>query len=127
MSSSCASALRSAFSSSCRSSAGSDRSDVMVAVDGSEPGESIASADDADADAVIDRYLATAFKPLATTWLRLYPDGLVSGPAGNAIRHAEPALRVAVARRALLRWQARGGPTAFAGVAEDPRDETGIL
>lgn len=80
-----------------------------------------------EADVLIDRYLATAFNPLATTWLRLYADGLASGRAGDAIRQADPALRVEVARRALLRWRERGGPTACPRIAEDPRDEIGML
>ncbi len=90
---------------------------------GSPPGDAGATA----ADALIDRYLATAFNPLATTWLRLYADGLASGPAGDAIRRADPALRAEVARRALQRWHERGGPTAFPRIAQDPRDETGVL
>ncbi len=81
----------------------------------------------AEADVLIDRYLATAFNPLATTWLRLYPDGLASGPAGDAIRQADPALRAEFARRALQRWREQGGPTAFPRTAEDPREETGVL
>ncbi|HZQ37034.1 MAG TPA: DUF4132 domain-containing protein [Dehalococcoidia bacterium] len=99
----------------------------MVAVDGSEPGAPAAGAAGVEADALIDRYLATAFNPLATTWLRLYADGLASGPAGDAIRRAGPALRAEVARRALQRWRERGGPTAFPRIAGDPRDETGVL